>query len=179
MSNYIFKSERLGFRNWIDSDKSKMAAISSNPKVMEFFPSIQDYKHTEGFIKRMQLHFKEKGYCYFAVEKLENKGFIGFIGLLTVTFESDFTPCIDIGWRLAPEAWGYGYATEGAKSCIEYGLNALGLNSIMAICPIINVKSERVMQKIGMQKVKEFDHPLLEDCEHLRKCALYQIHKDN
>ena len=160
---YTFKSERLGFRNWKSTDVEAMAAISANPSVMEFFPSTQSKEHVQGFIKNMQEEFNEYGFCYFAVDRLEDEQMIGFIGLHNVTFEAPFTPCVDIGWRLSPKAWGRGYATEGAKRCLEYAFDELKLVSVKSIAPVINVKSINVMKKIGMQEVEIFKHPLLKD----------------
>ncbi len=101
MESYIFKSERLGFRNWTENDKTKMGMINSDPKVMEYFPTIPTQEQTNDFIDRMKTQFTESGFCYFAVDKFESNEFIGFIGIAKQTFESDFTPCVDIGWRLA------------------------------------------------------------------------------
>lgn len=173
--NYIFTSERLGFRNWIENDIEKMAIINQNPNVMEFFPSIPSFEETKTFIERMQKQFIEHNYCYFAVDVLESDTFIGFIGLSDKDFEADFTPCIDIGWRLSENHWYKGYATEGAKACLNYGFNHLGIKEIVAIAPKINVKSEEVMKKISMQKLKNFDHPLLLNDDRLRECVCYSI----
>ncbi|RZK12370.1 MAG: N-acetyltransferase, partial [Flavobacterium sp.] len=119
--NYLFTSERLGFRNWIEDDIPKMAEINSDPNVMEFFPSLQSAEQTDLFIRRMQQQFEEKSYCYFAVDVLDTDTFIGFIGLSDKDFESDFTPSVDIGWRLSEKQWKKGYATEGALACLKYG----------------------------------------------------------
>lgn len=173
--NYLFTSERLGFRNWTADDIQKMANINSNPKVMEFFPYIPSFTETKAFVEKMQQQFAKKGYCYFAVDVLESNTFIGFIGLSDKDFESDFTPCVDIGWRLSEEHWQKGYAVEGAKKCLEYGFEKMGLNRILAIAPKINIKSEKVMRKIGMVKIKHFVHPLLLDDNRLKDCILYEI----
>ncbi len=98
---YIFTSERLGFRNWILSDFDPLHAINSDEKTMEFFPGILTRPQTIEFVKRMQKLFQDKGFCYFAVDKLETNQFIGFIGLSEQTYQADFTPCIDIGWRIS------------------------------------------------------------------------------
>ncbi|WP_026706370.1 GNAT family N-acetyltransferase [Flavobacterium soli] len=173
--NYIFTSERLGFRNWIESDIGKMVIINQNPNVMEFFPSILSLEETKNFIERMQEQFVANKYCYFAVDVLESDTFIGFIGLSDKDFESDFTPCVDIGWRLSENHWYKGYATEGAKACLNYEFNQLGIKEIVAIAPKINIKSEEVMKKIGMQKLENFDHPLLLNDNRLRECVCYSI----
>jgi RimJ/RimL family protein N-acetyltransferase len=174
-SNYLFKSERLGFRQFIDSDLGKMIEINSDPLVMEYFPFLPSAEQTVEFIQKMKIQFDKKGFCYFAVDKLENKEFIGFIGLSEPTFESDFTPCIDIGWRLKSSAWNKGFATEGAKACLEYGFEKLKIKTINSIAPIVNEKSTIVMEKIGMKKVKNFNHPLLKDYPYLEGCVLYEI----
>lgn len=172
--SYLFTSARLGFRNWLHSDLEKLAAINSDPKVMEFFPGVLTLHETSDFIERMQEQFSKKGFCYFAVDKLADNEFIGFIGLSEKTFAADFTPCVDIGWRLKSSEWGNGYATEGAKRCLEYAFRELDLKSVVAMAPIINIKSEKIMQKIGMQKVKTFLHPLLENDKRLEECLLYE-----
>ena len=117
---YLFTSERLGFRNWIDSDTPKMIDISSDPDVMEFFPATTTQIQTVEFIDKMKLMYIEKGYCYFAVDQLKTESFIGFIGLCHQTYESQVTPNVDIGWRLNKKYWNNGFATEGAKRCLEY-----------------------------------------------------------
>jgi RimJ/RimL family protein N-acetyltransferase len=172
---YLFKSERLGFRNWLDSDIELMCKINADEKVMEFFPGIATKAQTAELIVKMQQQFKEKGFCYFAVDKLENNEFIGFIGLSEKSFEAEFTPCVDIGWRISREEWNKGYASEGAQRCLEYAKDVLKLEKIVSIAPKINVKSEWVMKKIGMEKVLEFEHPLLINDERLKDCVLYQI----
>lgn len=177
MKEYLFQSERLGFRNWQAADVEKMALINSDPEVMAFFPSTETFEQTQNFISRMQQQFLERGCCYFAVEEIETGQFIGFIGLSEKTFEADFTPCTDIGWRLGKSFWNKGYATEGAKRCLQFGFADLGLEKILAIAPKINTNSEKVMQKIGMEKLPNFKHPLLDEYPRLQECVLYQIKK--
>lgn len=175
MKKYIFKSERLGFRNWLPEDLDRMSEINADPLVMKYFPAIQSAAQTKEFIERMQNQFAEKGFCYFAVDKLENGKFIGFIGISEQTFEADFTPCIDIGWRLSSKEWNKGFATEGAKRCLEYAFNELHLEKLNAICPKVNLPSENVMKKIGMNKIGEFKHPKLLNDERLEDCVLYVV----
>ena len=177
MKNYLFKSDRLGFRNWLVSDIEKLAVINADKEVMAFFPKTRTLQETKTFIGRMQKQYAEKGYCYFAVDTLADGNLIGFIGLSEQNYVTDFTPCIDIGWRLARSAWNKGFATEGAKRCLEFGFEKLHLNKIYSIAPVANIKSQQVMMKIGMHKVKFFDHPQLLDNARLRKCILYKIEK--
>lgn len=174
-SPYIFTSQRLGFRPWSQDDVPAMAAINADPEVMKYFPAIQTEEQTAEFVERMQKHYGVLRFCYFAVDRLDTKELIGFIGLLEKTFESDFTPCIDLGWRLGQKHWGQGFATEGAKKCIEFAFSVAGLEEVFAICPQVNLPSEAVMKKIGMRKIKSFQHPLLKDDERLNPCLLYSI----
>lgn len=173
MSGYLFTSKRLGFRNWKISDIDGLFEINSNKEVMHFFPSTQTKEQTEAFITKMQNQYAKKEFCYFAVEILETKEFIGFIGLSLQNFESDFTPAIDIGWRLHPNFWNKGLATEGAQRCLEFGFNQLKLKKIIAIAPAINIPSISIMQKIGMNKSQHFKHSLLKEFPQLETCVLY------
>lgn len=174
-NEFLFTSERLGFRNWIPSDYDKMIAISADPDVMEHFPATARPDQTVAFIKKMERLFSQKRYCYFATEELVSGEFIGFIGLAEKEFEAAFTPCVDIGWRLAKSHWGKGYATEGAKRCLQYGFEELKLSNIKSTAPLVNKKSIGVMEKIGMRKQLEFEHPLLTHHVRLLKCVCYEI----
>ncbi len=151
--------------------------MNSDPIVMEFFEDVMTAEQSTSFFERMKKEYAESGHCYFPVEELETGDFIGIIGLSLKTFESKWTPNVDIGWRLAQKHWNKGYATEGAKRCLEYGFNDLLLPKIICIAPAINVKSEKVMQKIGLTKAGNFIHPYLVDNERLRKCVMYEITK--
>lgn len=175
MSAYIFTSKRLGFRNWKNSDIDLLHPINTDKEVMEFFPTIPSIKETETFIKRMQDQFTANGFCYFAVELLETSEFIGFIGLSEQTYKADFTPCVDIGWRLIKSAWNNGYATEGAKACLKYGFNILNLNEIYSISTLLNVRSQHIMKKIGMEKHSTFLHPEISNKSNLKKCVVYSL----
>lgn len=174
-NKYLFTSQRLGFRNWEFEDIEKMFQINSDEKVMEFFPDVSTKEQTTKFVERMQNQYKEKGFCYFAVEKLEDKEFIGFIGLSEPAYQAAFTPCVDIGWRIKHSEWNKGYATEGAKRCLDFAFSNLNLKTIYSIAPKVNVKSEHIMTKIGMQKRYEFEHPLLTAHPRLKTCVLYKI----
>lgn len=174
MNDYIFTSERLGFRAWRQSDIPVMAAINADEEVMRFFPKTNTVEETATFVNRMQQQLLEKNYCYFAVDQLANQKMIGFIGLSYQTYEAPFTPCIDIGWRLAKHSWGQGFATEGAKACLAYA-KTLGIQEIKSIAPLINTPSTHVMQKIGMSKEYTFKHPLLKDYPAIEECVVYGI----
>ncbi|MBQ0734095.1 GNAT family N-acetyltransferase [Aquimarina celericrescens] len=174
MNSYIFTSQRLGFRNWTFNDLDVLTEINNDDDVMEFFPFKPSREDTQNFIYKMQETQRENGFCYFAVDILENKDFIGFIGLCKQTYLEELTPFVDIGWRLKKSIWNQGYATEGAKACLDYGFNVIGLEKIYSVAPEINKKSELIMKKIGMQRVKTFDHPKLTNYKELLSCVLYE-----
>ncbi len=174
MSSYLFTSKRLGFRNWNSNDIEPLFQINNDDDVMQFFPYKPSKQETRDFIYRMQEMQKEKGFCYFAVDILELNEFIGFIGLCKQTYLEELTPFVDIGWRLKNSIWNQGYATEGAKACLDYGFNVIRLEKIYSVAPEINKKSELIMKKIGMQRVKTFDHPKLANYKELVSCVLYE-----
>jgi RimJ/RimL family protein N-acetyltransferase len=160
---YLFTSERLGFRNWESKDLENFAALNANPRVMEFFPKVLSVQESADMMGRMQNHFDQRGFCYFATEVIETGELIGFVGLAYQDYASEFNPAVDIGWRLKHSAWGQGFATEGAKRCLTYGFESLGLDRIVAIFSEKNIRSEHVMNKIGMLKRGRFLHPKLNE----------------
>ncbi|KAA1243535.1 GNAT family N-acetyltransferase [Aquimarina sp. RZ0] len=177
MLPYVFQSERLGFRNWTMNDLDNLFAINCDNTVMEFFPFKPSREDTKNFITRMQQQYAELGFCYFAVDILETNEFIGFIGLSQQNYLEEFDSFIDIGWRLKKSIWNNGYATEGAKACLNFGFQTIGLQTIYSIAPEINLKSELIMKKIGMTRVTTFEHPKLTDYKDLVSCVLYQKKK--
>lgn len=174
-NEYVFCSERLGFRNWCSDDLEPMAQINNDPRVMEFFPSVQSRDQTAAFIERMQNQFRKSKYCYFATAELATGNLIGFIGLMYKDNLPQVVPGVDIGWRLSANYWNKGYALEGARATLNYGFNTLELESVMAIAPTLNLRSEKIMKRLGMQKKGEFKHPELEQFPSLEICLLYEL----
>jgi RimJ/RimL family protein N-acetyltransferase len=174
---YLFKSERLGFRNWTNDDLEEFAKLNSDEEVMEHFPKTLSKKEVGIFIDRLKKHFADNGFTYYATEILETNELVGMIGLAFQEYKTKFTPAIDIGWRLKRSAWGKGYATEGAQRCLEYAFNELGMNKIISVCTVKNEKSENVMKKIGMTKKGEFNHPELINHPEYEKHFCYEINK--
>ncbi|MDF2158486.1 GNAT family N-acetyltransferase [Algoriphagus sp. CAU 1675] len=172
--SYIFTSPRLGFRTWKSEDLAAKAALNADKEVMKYFPKPLSEKESQEMMDRMNQMYDEKGICYFAVDSLESGDLVGIIGLGWKSFEADFTPCVDIGWRLARPHWNKGYATEGAKASLEYG-KQLGIKKIVSMASVDNLASIGVMKKIGMKYWKNFKHPELTDKPHLEIMALYQI----
>lgn len=174
MNTYI-ETPRLILRDWKEEDIPVFAELNSNDQVMEFFLKKLSYQETLDFYNRIRKEFASRGYGLYAVEKKENHAFIGYVGLHDITFDVDFAPAVEIGWRLIPEVWNQGYATEAASACLEYAKKTLGLKELYSFTSLPNKRSERVMQKIGIVKSKEFDHPLVSPDHPLCRHVLYKI----
>ena len=166
---------RLKLRQWKEEDKEPFFKLNSDPRVMKFMPKLLSKEESDNFVERIKRRFKEDGYSFFAVELIENQTFIGLIGLSIPRFQSFFTPCVEIGWRLAYDYWGKGYATEGAKASLNYGFNELNLSEIVSFTVSKNLRSRQVMERIGMKFIDEFQHPLLPKEHCLSKHVLYKI----
>lgn len=174
MLPYLFCSARLGFRRWQETDLDAFTAINTDPEVMRFFQRPLPKADTQAMMERMERLYEEKGFCYFAVDDLESQTLIGTIGLGWKTFEADFTPTVDVGYRIGKAWWNQGFSTEGAAACLDYA-RQLQIPKVVAMASIGNLASIQVMKKIGMQHWKEFDHPELQDSPGIQRCTLYQI----
>lgn len=172
--DYVITTDRLGLRNWLDSDIPQMIKVSADEDVMEYFPATATPTETTEFVHKMRQMYRERNHCYFAADRLEDGSFIGFIGLCYQTYESSFTPCVDIGWRLSKDYWGRGYATEGAKACLEYAFSTLELDTVFATTVEQNLPSINVMEKIGMKKKLEYVHPKLIGHPRFLNCFCYE-----
>lgn len=172
---YIFKSERLGFRLWTKGDLLEFSKINADPAVMEHFPKPLTMEETDEFLDRLIAHYGKHGYQYFATEIVVTGELIGFIGLAFQRYKTEFSPATDIGWRLKQSAWGKGYATEGAKRCLEFAFEDLNIKKVFSACTINNHKSEHIMRKIGLRKMGEFNHPNLKGYPALERCVWYEI----
>ncbi|MEL4896074.1 GNAT family N-acetyltransferase [Crocosphaera sp. Alani8] len=166
---------RLKLRQWKEEDKEPFFKLNSDLRVMEFLPKSLSKEESNNFIERIKLGFKEDGYSFWAAELIENQAFIGLIGLSIPKFQSFFTPCVEIGWRLAYDYWGKGYATEGAKASLDYGFKELNLSEIVSFTFFKNLRSRRVMERIGMRFLDEFEHLSLPEGHCLRTHVLYKI----
>ena len=170
---------RLRLRRWLPSDLEPFAAMNADPRVTEFLPTRPDLTATEATIARAEASFETNGFGLWAVEILEDGTFAGYVGLLTPSFQAAFTPCVEVGWRLAHDVWGRGYATEGAKAALRHGFETLALDEILSWTVPANVRSRRIMTKLGMthDPRDDFDHPLLPEGHPLRRHVLYRIRR--
>lgn len=174
MNSYLFTTSRLGFRIWQGFDLDDFTAINADPEVMRYFQKPLSREETQAMMDRMQRMYEEKGYCYFAVDLLETKELIGTIGLGWKTFEADFTPCVDIGWRIGKKFWNQGLASEGALACLSFAQQNQ-IKEVLSMAFVGNTASIQVMKKIGMSFWKEFDHSELKNFPDIQRCSLYRI----
>jgi RimJ/RimL family protein N-acetyltransferase len=168
---------RLVLRSWRDSDLPEFAAINADPQVMAFFPRTYDRAESDRLVARIRYHTARRGFGLWAMEAPGEAPFIGFTGLWTPDFEAPFTPCVEIGWRLAPRFWGRGYATEAALASLRFGFQTLRREEIVSYAVTANERSRRVMERIGMTRdlAGDFDHPNLPAGDPLRRHVLYRL----
>lgn len=168
---------RLVLRAWQDDDFAPFRALNADPAVMEFFPATLTAAQSDAQAARMRQYMAERGFTFWAVELPGVAPFIGITGLAIPSFSAPFTPCVEIGWRFATAYWGQGYATEAANAALTYGFSALGLAEIVAFTAAGNLRSRRVMERLGMTRAAadDFDHPLLDPDDRLCRHVLYRL----
>ena len=173
------RTERLLLRRWRSSDRGPFAALNADPRVREHFPDCLTREQSDAAADLIDEHFAQHGFGLWAVEIPGVTEFAGFVGLSIPRFEAHFTPCVETGWRLAAEFWGCGYATEAARAGLAYGFDILGLQEIVSFTAVENVRSQRVMQKIGMTHDPDgdFEHPSLPMGHRLQRHVLYRIQR--
>jgi len=168
------KTARLLLRRWRPEDREPFAEMSADPAVMEHYLSVRSRAESNARVDEIEAEFARTGFGKWAVEIPGKAPFAGCVGLSAVSFQADFTPCVEVGWRLARQFWGHGYATEAALAAMEDGFERVGLHEIVSFTVPANVRSIRVMEKIGMTFSGEFDHPLLPEAHPLRRHVLYR-----
>ena len=173
----ILKTERLILRNWRAADRATFAQMNADPHVMEFLPATLSRSESDALADRIERHFQAHGFGLFAADLRVSESFIGYVGLAIPSFQAAFTPCVEVGWRLAAEHWGQGLATEGAREVVRYAFEVLGLSEVVSFTVPINVRSRRVMEKLGMthDPADNFEHPKLPEGHALRRHVLYRL----
>ncbi len=174
----MIETDRLILRPWADADRAPFAAMNEDPAVMEFMPSRMTREQSDGMVGRFTEMLAEKGMTFYALEERASGEFIGAAGLFPVG-QLPFAPAVEIGWRLREQSWGQGYASEAARAALRQGFDALGLDEIVAYTAALNVRSQRVMERIGMVRDVggDFDHPALPEDSPLRPHVLYRLTK--
>jgi RimJ/RimL family protein N-acetyltransferase len=173
----ILGTERLILRNWRAADRPPFAQMNADPLVMEFMPATLSNSESDLLVDKIEQHFQTHGFGLFAAELRASHSFIGYIGLAVPSFQARFTPRVEVGWRLSAIHWGQGLATEGAHEVMRYAFGVLKLDDLISFTAQANVRSRRVMEKVGMthDPADDFDHPKLPEGHPLRRHVLYRL----
>lgn len=176
----MLETKRLILRNWEERDRVEFARMNAHPEVMEFFPSFWTSEESDAVFERLKKEIEARGWGLWAIEEKSSGNFMGFTGLGIPGFEAPFMPAVEIGWRMLPEFWNHGYATEAAIKSLWFGFHILKLDEIVSFTAVGNTKSQRIMEKIGMVRCREKDflHPLVPDGHVLKPHVVY-IKKNN
>jgi RimJ/RimL family protein N-acetyltransferase len=171
------ETPRLILRNWVDSDVDAWAQMNADPRVTEFFARTYTREVSESMARYMREQLELNGFGWWAVEIRGGTSFAGVVALQAVPFAAPFTPANEIGWRFSVEHWGRGYATEAARAALDFAFNTLEWPEVVAFTAAQNLRSQRVMERLGMthDPRDDFDHPKIERGNRLRRHVLYRI----
>jgi len=173
----IIETPRMILRSWKQDDMDAWSRLNADSKAMEFFPRTYDRDESVATAQLMQVELEHAGYGWFVAEVKDRFPFAGVIALQDVPFQARFTPAYEIGWRFLPEVWGNGYATESAAAALDYAFKTLGWHEVVAMTAEVNLRSRRVMERLGMTRdpKDDFDHPRIEAGNRLNRHVLYRI----
>lgn len=173
-------TERLTLRRWESADLKPFAVMNADERVMAWMPSLLTYEQSEAMVTRIENHFERHGFGLWAVERRETTEFIGYVGLLIPAFEAHFTPCVEIGWRLAYDCWNQGLATEAAQRVVRFAFEELDLPELVSFTVPGNRASRRVMEKLSMahSPTDDFQHPALPADHRLAHHVLYRLSRE-
>ncbi len=171
------ETARLRLRRWRRDDREPFAQVNADPRVMEHLGDRLTRAQSDAMVDRIEAAFAAHGFGLWAVEVKDGDPFIGFVGLSVPRFEAHFTPCVEVGWRLASTAWGHGYATEAARAALRHGFETRELPEIVSFTAAGNLRSRRVMERLGMRHrdSDDFEHPALPVGHPLRAHVLYRL----
>jgi ribosomal-protein-alanine N-acetyltransferase len=171
------RTERLLLRRWLEDDRKPFARLNADPEVMQYFPSPLNREESDAFVDRIEGAFDELGYGLWAIEVPGEIGFVGYVGLASPNFTAHFTPAVEVGWRLGRPHWGRGFATEAARAALADGFDRVGLDEIVSFTVPANLRSTRVMERLGMTRdpADDFDHPAIAAGHQLRRHVLYRL----
>lgn len=172
------ETSRLLLRQWKPADRAPFAAMNADPKVMRHFPALLGRAESDAMADRCQVLIEERGWGFWAAELKAGGTFIGFVGLHTPSPSLPFSPCVEIGWRLAADYWGQGLASEAAWAVFETGFGTLDLSEILSFTAIENRRSRALMERLGMRETEEFEHPGVPVGHPLRRHCLYRLDRE-
>lgn len=173
------KTERLFLRQWCKDDLADFSLLNSDPKVMKYLPKILSRKESNNLADKIINLISENGWGFWAIEKINDNSFIGFVGLHEPKYDLPVKPCVEIGWRLAREYWGNGYATEAGNAALEFAFKTLNLDNIYSFTSVANVKSQSVMERLNLvNQSVNFNHPSIPEGNQYSEHVLYKISKE-
>jgi RimJ/RimL family protein N-acetyltransferase len=175
----IIETSRLILRQWRQGDREPFAAMNADPRVMEFMTHVLSREESDEFVDRIEAQFARHGFCLYAAELRDSNRFIGFIGIHVPRFEAAFTPCVEIGWRLSPDVWGQGLATEGGHAVVAHAFGNLRLEELVSFTARMNKRAQHLIEKMGMTRdpAEDFDHPLVPAGNPLVPHVLYRLRR--
>lgn len=169
------RTERLIMRRWQESDKEPFAALNGDPETMQYFPSTLDRAASDALMGRLEELFQEQGFGLWALEVAETGEFIGFTGLNPMPAGIPGAGGMEVGWRLARQAWHHGYATEAARAALTVAFDGIGLPEIWSMASVQNEPSQAVMRRLGLARYSYFEHPRIPEGNPLRQSVVYRL----
>ncbi|MBT2326241.1 GNAT family N-acetyltransferase [Variovorax paradoxus] len=174
------RTSRLRLRAWRAEDLTPFAELNADPEVSEHLLGPITRAMSDSLVERIARHFEREGFGLWAVEAPSVANFIGMVGISVPGFTAPFTPCVEVGWRLARRFWGHGFASEAAQAALAFGFENVGLVEIVAMTVPDNTRSQAVMLRLGMTRdpADDFEHPLVPAGHRLAQHVLYRLSKD-
>jgi RimJ/RimL family protein N-acetyltransferase len=171
------RTERLLLRQWRPADREPFAAMNADAAVMAHFPAPLTRDQSDQLVEAIEAAWARDGFGLWAVEVDGAAPFVGFVGLAVPGFEAPFTPAVEIGWRLDRRHWGRGYATEAGHSVLAAAFGELGLDEVVSFTSLENVRSQRVMARLGLHHdpADDFDNPRMPAGHRLVRHVLYRV----
>lgn len=173
----VLRTARLVLRRWQPGDREPFARLNADPDVVRYLPGPLDRSGSDALVGRLEDHFRQHGYGLWAVQRRDRADLLGFTGLLVLDLPVAFSPAVEIGWRLARSAWGHGYATEAARAALAHGFDTVGLDEVVSMTTVGNIRSRAVMERLAMHTdpADDFAHPMLAPGNPLRPHVLYRL----
>jgi RimJ/RimL family protein N-acetyltransferase len=171
------RTDRLLMRRWSAADRAPFAAMNADPEVMRYFESTQDRRTSDAFVDRIEQRFEKQGFGLWAIELLDTGEFIGFTGLNPMPDGTPGAGGMEVGWRLARQAWHHGYATEAARAVLAVAFGPVGLDEIWSVTAVGNSASRAVMERLGMTMHSYFDHPSVSVGSPVRPHVAYRLQR--
>jgi len=176
-SPFELRTRRLLLRQWKDSDYAAWAVMNADAEVRKYFPKVLNREDADGEATRIRAGIAQRGWGMWAIEVPGVHPFVGFVGLSVPAIDVAWMPAVEVGLRLARDAWGQGYATEAAAAALHFAFNELALNEVVAMSVVPNTPSHRVMDRLGMVRdpAADFDHPRVPQDWALKRHILHRI----